>query len=349
MRFPLSDWIDSHLGVRHNLGESGMFGSIRHPLPTEREVRAADPQELRRSLADRVGVDPRRLFLTHGATEANGSLMLYLGRRTPSSKPRCRVAFPEYPPLFDGVREAGFLVTEEPGPVDLAVVSQPRNPEGDLWSRDRLETWSEDADHLLVDETFREFVGTASVADLARPRVWASGTFTKFFAGDDLRVGFLVAPEAEADEYARFHGLVCDQVAPYCVAAALACLREVERIRRDVESILRPNRAAWGAAVPGEAVPRAPVAFDRRNIPDGQAFAERALASSVLVCPGRFFGDTRGVRICLTKKTFPKDLAAYLAVRDARDASTPTRPTRRRPRGVRRPPGGSGRARAGRG
>ena len=39
----LADWIDSHHDCRHNLGTSGMLGSIEPPRPTAREVRAADP------------------------------------------------------------------------------------------------------------------------------------------------------------------------------------------------------------------------------------------------------------------------------------------------------------------
>jgi 4-aminobutyrate aminotransferase len=294
-----------------------MFGSIRHPLPTEREVRAADSEELRRSLADLVGVDPSRVFLTHGATEANGSALLYLRTRAAPSTPIGRIAFPEYPPLFDGIREAGFALTEDPGPVRVAVLSQPRNPEGDLWGRDRLEEFGAGAEHLLVDETFREFSGSPSLTALSHLRVWASGSFTKFFAGDDLRVGFLVTPETESEAYARFHGLVFDQVPDYSVAAALACLRALERIRRDVGRVLRPNRAAWRRAFPGERVPVAPVGFDRHNVADGDSLAQRCLTASVLVCPGGLFGDPRGVRLCLTRRTFPQDLAFYLAVRDS--------------------------------
>lgn len=350
MRFPLADWIDSHTEVRHNLAQSGMFGSIRHPLPTEREIRAADANELTRALADLVGVDPSRVFLTHGATEANASVPLFLRTRASSPKRTCRVAFPEYPPLFDGVREAGFAVTEKTGPVGIALVSQPRNPEGDLWRRDRLEGWAEDAEHLLVDETFREFADSPSLAEGSHPRAWVSGSFTKFFAGDDFRVGFLVAPEAETEEYARFHGLAFDQVPDYSVAAALACLKARERIRRDVRSVLDPNRAAWRSAFPGETVPVAPVGFDRGDPSGGDSLAQRCLASSVLVCPGGLFGDPRGVRLTLTRKTFPEDLTAYLAVRDGDGPVTRGRSTRTRTSRSARPlPAGTDRARGARG
>jgi aspartate/methionine/tyrosine aminotransferase len=348
VKFPLADWIDAHPAVRHHLGSSGMFGAIRHPRPTAREVRTADAVALRNLLADDLGVAPDRVFLTHGATEANSAVLFFLASRVSSSLRTCRVAYPEYPPLFDGARAAGFALTVQPGPVGVALVSRPRNPEGDLWSRDRLAAWAEGAEALVVDETFREFADAPSIAGDADRRTWSSGSFTKFFAGDDFRVGFLVAPESEVEPYGRFHGLVLDELPDYSVACALACLRARASVRRQVARILVPNRRAWRAAFPGTAVPRAPVGFDRPARPDGDALAERCLASSVLVCPGSLFGDPSGVRLTLTRPTFPVDVAAYLAVRDSEGPVTPAPSTRRRPSPARRPRAGSGRARAGR-
>lgn len=349
MKFPLADWIDSHDQVRHNLAKSGMVGSVEHPYPSERAVRSADPASLRAMLADLHRVAPDRVFLTHGATEANSAAMFFLASRTSAGKRSCRIALPEYPTLFDTARATGWRLRESPGRVGIAVVSQPRNPEGDLWSRDRLRAWTEGAEHLLVDETFREFAGTPSLAADPERSVWVSGTFTKFFAGDDFRVGFLVVPEREASAFARFHGLLFDELSRYSVAAAVACLRRRERIRREVERLLEPHRAMWQACFPNVATPAAPLVFDRPNPPDGDALAARCLERSILVCPGRFFGDVRGVRLTLTRRSFPRDLEAYLAVREESERLTPVRPSFRRKSPRARPRrGGTGRARGAR-
>ncbi len=308
-----------------------MVGSIEHPAPTPRAVRTADPEELRRVLADDLRVDRRRLFLTHGATEANAAVLQFLARRPRSGRRTCRVAWPEYPDLADTARWAGFRPTDAPGPAAVAVLSQPRNPEGDLWAPERLLRWAEAADQLLVDETFREFAGAPSLAGLLPTRLWLTGTFTKFYAGDDIRVGFLVAPENAVVEFAQYHALVLDRLANYSVASALAALRARPRIRREVERVLAPNRAAWTAAFPGEPVPVGPVAFDRRTGLDGDALARACLAASVLVCPGRLFGAPRGVRLGLTRRTFPRDLGAYLTVRDDRARRATGRTSRRSP------------------
>jgi histidinol-phosphate/aromatic aminotransferase/cobyric acid decarboxylase-like protein len=325
MKFPLADWIDRHENCRHNLGLSGMKGSIRHPLPTTAAVRSASEDQLRAELADSVGVDPRRVFLTHGATEGNTSVMFFLAHRSRHRSPRCRVRYPEYPPLFDTAVEAGFRLTVSSRPAEVAVVSQPRNPEGDRWSDGELDRWAEGARELVVDETFREFSGNGSLAIRNEPHRWVVGSFTKFFAADDLRVGFVVAPEEAVEEYARFHGLVFNTLSNYSMAGALACLRALPRVRGEVGAVLERNRAALQSAFPKAALPVAPLYFDRLTHESGDSLAQRCLSVSVLVCPGSFFGDPSGVRLCLTRQSFPRDLEAYLAVRSP-SSHWPSRP-----------------------
>ena len=351
MSFPLAEWIDGHPHCRHQLSSSGMTGSIPSPIPSPAEVRAADDGELRRRLAEDLAVDASRVFLTTGASQANSLVTLFLARRDRGASPgRCRFCPPEYPPLFDNARWAGFRLTEGEGAVQLAVVSQPRNPEGDLWDRARFLDWSSGARSVLVDETFREFAGSRSLLGTDRRGLWATGSFTKFFAADHLRIGFLVAPEESVPGFARFHGLVTNPLAPFSVAGALRALRERERIRRQVAQVLRTNLAAVRASFPGLRPPVGPTIFDRpRSGEEGDSLARRALRASVLVASGSFFGDPSGVRVCISRRSFPADLAAYLAVRDrfsGRTVATSPRGRATVGRPVRRHLGGSGRAKA---
>ncbi len=340
MPFPLGEWIDTHEGCRYHLGSSGMWGSIRHPRPGP--LRPGDdlPETLRRELANHLRVDAERVFLTHGATEANSWTLLYLRPRPGERRSGARLRFPEYPPLAETARWAGFRVTTDRGPARVAIVSRPRNPEGDLWSRATLDRWAAGASSLLVDETFREFARVPSVAVGGTPGVWATGSLTKFYAGDDIRVGWIVAPPEAAPDFARFHGNLADEVPAESVRLGLATVRAHGAIARAVDRLLRPNRAAWRRAFPRAAVPVGPVGFDRTE-EDGDSLARRCLAASVLVSPGSFFGEPRGVRIGLTRRSFPRDLGRYLAVRD-RPAATATN------RAARPRPGARARARAGR-
>ena len=315
MRFPLADWIDGHADCRYHLGGSGMAPAVRPVVPSAAAVRRADPELLRAELAEDLHVAPTRLFLTHGATEANAWIVHYLARRAGPRRPSLRVRLPEYPPLVDVAGAAGFRPARRAARPDLALLSNPRNPEGYRLRDTELFRWADGARALLVDETFREFARSPTLRDDA-PGLWRSGSFTKFFGGDDLRVGYLVAPEAAATEYARFHGLVAPPLGAEAVAGALATRRARDRIRRRVEAIWRPNRTVWRRAFPHARELAASVFFDRPVRPDGRTVAERGLAASVLVCPGDLFGDPTGVRIGLTRRTFPRDLARYLAVRD---------------------------------
>jgi histidinol-phosphate/aromatic aminotransferase/cobyric acid decarboxylase-like protein len=292
-----------------------MVGSVVHPKPNPREVRAASAERLAEGIAAKLGVDPARVFLTHGATEANAGAILYRARSVSGRAPRLRVRYPEYPPLFEVARWAGYQTVAPPAAADLAVVSLPRNPEGVLWSDAEFSTWSEGARTVLVDETFREFARTPSRARAGRAGLWVTGSFTKFYAADDIRVGFVVPPPEEAASFARFHGLVTDELPPYSVAAAERILSGEAALARRVRRVFESNRIRLTRALPAARGIQAPIYFDR--VSDGDRLARRCLAASVLVCPGSFFGVNSGVRLSLTRRTFPRDLAAYLRVRAA--------------------------------
>jgi histidinol-phosphate/aromatic aminotransferase/cobyric acid decarboxylase-like protein len=297
-----------------------MRGSIPPPRWPARAPKHAVLLELQTELADGLGVEPRRVLLAHGASEANAWILGYVARRRPGrgGAPVLRVRFPEYPPLYDGARAQGYRVHREGVPADLAAVSRPRNPGGDVWSEEAVLRFAAGARHLLVDETFREFAGVRSMAAAGRRGLWASGSFTKFFGADEIRVGFAVAPPEEVRGFTDYVGLVSDEVAPASAAAALDLLRRLRSIRRQVAAIVDRNRRALVAAVPGIAAPVGPMFFDRLGRRSGDALARRCAAASVLVCPGSFFGEPRGVRICLTRRRFPEALRAYLRVRGLR-------------------------------
>jgi aspartate/methionine/tyrosine aminotransferase len=315
---PLAAWIQAHRTCRHNLGESGMQGVVGPVRPTDRAVRTADAALLRRLLAEDLDVAPDRLFLTHGATEANGWVVLYLARSVASSGPRnLHALLPEYPPLVEVARWAGFRPANRAGPSALGVLSNPRNPEGRWLPPAEIEAHFGRARELLVDETFREFARKPTYEGRGRRGVWRTGTFTKFYGADAIRVGWVVAPEEHRDAFDRFHAHFVDQVAPYAVASAIATRRARARIRRAVGRVFDRNVALIRADSPKTPALAAPVWFDRPVPGGGRRLALRAARASVLVCPGDLFGDPAGVRVGLTRPTFPVDFAAYRAVRDA--------------------------------
>jgi histidinol-phosphate/aromatic aminotransferase/cobyric acid decarboxylase-like protein len=318
VRFPLADWIDDHPNCRYQFGASGMRGVVRPRQPTPRQLRGSSEELLRRRISEGLDVDHRRVFLSPGATEANAWVTWFVARSRGARSPRCRVAYPEYPPLFEGPRTAGYRLVSASAPsAELAVVSQPRNPVGDLWPRDRLAEFAHGCRATLVDETFREFSRAPSTLRWEIPGQWVTGSFTKVYGGDDLRVGYVVAPESERDEFARFHGLFADEMAVASVAGALATLDASADLLRTVRAVVGRSQKIWHRFHPGSPPLAGPVAFDSPVRPDGDALALRCLRRSILVCPGSFFGDRSGVRVGLTRPSFPDDLPHYLSVRDA--------------------------------
>jgi histidinol-phosphate/aromatic aminotransferase/cobyric acid decarboxylase-like protein len=316
MPFPLGEWIDSHAGVRHNLGQSGMKGSLRTYARSLDRLPAPDPDRLRATLGRLVRAPASAVFLTHGATEGNALVLHHLARtlrRKERGAPRLRIEPPEYPPIPATAELAGFRLVGPGDRTDAVALSAPRNPLGTSVGPGELDDLADGSRVVLVDETFREFSARPSAAGERRAGRWVTGTFTKAFGGDDLRVGFVVAPPDAVEAFGRYHGLAADRVAPPSVAGALALLRDRATVLGEARALLRSNESRLRESFPDLPPLGAPVWFDRGF--DGDRFARRALRAGVLVCPGSYFGTPNGVRIGLTRRSFPDDLAAYLEVR----------------------------------
>jgi histidinol-phosphate/aromatic aminotransferase/cobyric acid decarboxylase-like protein len=316
MPFPLGEWIDSREGLPHNLGGSGMKGSLRTLAKSLRRLPPPDPERLQAQLARGVGVRPEALFLTHGASEGNALVLHHLARELRDSlgrRPRLRVELPEYPPIPDTATLAGFSVVDVPRAADAMALSAPRNPLGTAVGEGELAELSDGMRAVLVDETFREFRDRPSAARARRDGLWTTGTFTKAYGADEIRVGYVTAPPDGVESFARFHGLATDRVAKHSVSAALAILRDRRTILAESRGIFRTNERALRREFPELPPLAAPVWLDRGV--DGEGLARKAERAGVLVCPGSFFGAPRSVRISLTRRTFPADLTAYLAVR----------------------------------
>jgi histidinol-phosphate/aromatic aminotransferase/cobyric acid decarboxylase-like protein len=315
--FPLADWINANPDAPHHLAHSGMVGSLRSLPRALRDRPAPEPPALRRALARIHGVSPERVFLTHGASEGNSVALLYLARETARAEKRTPRLFAprlEYPPIPDTARAVGFRRVGSRGAADVVAFSAPRNPEGTRVDPDSVR--SSDRQALLVDQTFREFSEDAPWTRGDRPNLWLTGSFTKIYGADRLRVGYVIPPEGAETSFGPVHGLVLDLIPHASVSGALAILAHRAEILEESRALFRRNERALRAAVDGVPPLSAPVWFDRgpRGL-DGDRLQREALRSGVLVCSGSFFGDPTGVRICLTRRTFPADLEAYLAIR----------------------------------
>jgi aspartate/methionine/tyrosine aminotransferase len=320
MGFPLAEWIDNHADCQYNLARSGMRGSVQLPqLPAQGNYERDFPI-LRERLGRLNGVAGSRVFLTHGATEGNTLALLYLRQsfKPRSARPKsCGFRTPEYPPLFDIAKAVGFRVAFSPGRRDITVQSRPNNPTGRLEDVESIRNRAENSQAMVVDETFREFADVPSLQTARIAGLWTVGSFTKSYGADSLRVGYVIPPREAAEGFDRFHGLLLDELPSASVTGALNLLRHRNTILEQSRRIFRKNERSLRESLEGIPPLGAPLWFDRGvDGLDGNRLAKACLRSSVLVCPGSFFGDRGGVRLCLTQKSFGNDLAHYLAVRE---------------------------------
>ncbi len=317
MGFPLGDWVLDHPNVRHNLALSGFSGTLATLPKALRTLPPPDPARLRSLLGRLHGVPGERVFLTHGATEANALVLLHLFReatRAGRTLPKIYHPVPEYPPLGDAAAAIGFGPAASPTDADAVVLSNPRNPEGTAVPSDELAALADDRRPMVVDQTFREFTEMPSVLRQKLPRVWVTGSFTKIYGADELRLGYAIPAEEGTEAFGRLHGLLLDRIPKHSVSAGLAVMRDRARLLDEARGRFRANERYLRHQVDDLPELAAPVWFQRgpRGF-DDEAFAHRLLKRSILVCPGWYFGEPAGLRLALTMKTFPADLDAYLA------------------------------------
>jgi aspartate/methionine/tyrosine aminotransferase len=296
-----------------------MSGQLRSTRRSLRRPSRAEFADLKRALARALDVDHRRLSLTHGATESNSLALWFLARdltRRLGRVPSAGFVLPEYPPLLEVARIAG-LRTEPTARPDLTVVSDPNNPTGLRVDRTFLSEAFATRRATLIDETFREFTPGRSWSTRDQAGLWCTGTFTKAYAADSVRVGWVVAPEESSLDFARFHGVLMDSLPEPSIRLAAALLRDRSKILGEARRIFFHNRSILAKPFPLARPIAAPLWFDRPPGPEtGDDLARRAVTHGILICPGSFFGEGAGVRLTLTRRSFPRDLAAYLAVRN---------------------------------
>jgi histidinol-phosphate/aromatic aminotransferase/cobyric acid decarboxylase-like protein len=317
--FPLADWINAHPDAPHHLAHSGMIGELSSLPKALADLPEPDPDALRAALGRlyRVGAD--RVFLCHGASEGNSVALQFLARAAAGRAgrdPRIYTPGLEYPPIPDTAIAVGFRRVADPAGADIMALSAPNNPTGRRVDPGEVASWAPGDRPVLVDQTFREFTDESPWTNLGWPNLWLTGSFTKVFGADRFRVGFVIAPEAAAEAFGEVHGLLLDLMPHHSVAAARAILAHRGEILAESRAIFCANERALRAALGEPARLAAPVYFDRgpRGL-DGDRLQRAALRAGVLVCAGSFFGDPGGVRLCLTRRSFPDDLEAYLAVR----------------------------------
>jgi aspartate/methionine/tyrosine aminotransferase len=208
----------------------------------------------------------------------------------------------------------------------LVVVSHMHNPSGtaldeaDFAALDRLA--ASRGFRVLVDETFRDAdpgqpLGTAA----SRGACWiVTSSLTKSYGLGGLRIGWIAADAATLERCAAVHDQLSSEPSALSVSLAMALAPHLDALRARTHRILATNRPLLLAFLARQSLLRA--AGESRStciwaeLPGeagGDAFSEFARQQFRLrIVPGRFFGDSRGVRITLGAE--PEQFAPALAI-----------------------------------
>jgi threonine-phosphate decarboxylase len=170
-----------------------------------------EPLTLEGELADSVGLSPREVVVTNGATEAIYLVAHLLARSATGGETSGPAAIVE--PTFAEYRDACRLYGGGVEPLSIADpydppagcrsvwCCNPNNPTGRAWERDRLLAAIDSRPEVtfVVDQSYEAFTlrPTISAAEArARHNLIVIHSMTKRYAVPGLRLGWLTAPES---------------------------------------------------------------------------------------------------------------------------------------------------------
>lgn len=297
--FETGKWILSHPG-KYNLSQSGMSGRIN----LEKYFKSCG-MENENVLKEKIGAlnnEPvENVVITHGATEALFLTLYYLRA---AGKDRYSVIKPEYEPLIKDPPALGF----EYGENSLFVFSNTNNPTGTVIKVPGK------YDTLIVDETFLQFYTDLDFIKYAA-ETYRINTFTKFYGGDDVRVGYIIAPtKQDAERINSLKGIFTEQVSKYNVCVANSILKDNDEIKKIVRdemsenlSYLKRNMGKLKFYKNEEPVTGTVTFIDYSAYSkmDSISMAEYLSKNSISVVPGNIFGVSGPyIRVCYTRENF---------------------------------------------
>jgi cobalamin biosynthetic protein CobC len=197
----VEDWIDLSTGINRRPYPLPEL-ELRHwtALPSRAEIEALHA-------AARQAYDTTAPVLAMAG--AQGAIQL-LPRLAPCG--RARILAPTYNEYGAVLAAAGWQVEEvaeldELCGADLAIVVNPNNPGGQRHEPAKLLALLPRVGRLVVDESFADAVpGLSLAAEAGRPRLLILRSFGKFYGLAGLRLGFVLASEADVAALATMAG-----------------------------------------------------------------------------------------------------------------------------------------------
>jgi aspartate/methionine/tyrosine aminotransferase len=316
-----------------NLGDSAIatpdLAALGLPDAAPYDPRGSDgAEELGRVLGQRWRAPDGEVRVTAGASEAN---IIVLGALLDPGD-EVLIESPGYEPHRLGARLVGARLRTFRRPLGapggavadaveraltrdtrLVVLSHPHNPSGgalddaDLAGLDRLAAVH--GFRILVDETFRDCDPNQPLGTVAsRGPCWiVTSSLTKSYGLGGLRIGWIAADAATLERCGEVHDQLSSEPSALSVSLARALVPHLDALRIRTHRILATNRCQWLALLARQSLLRVPgpsastcTWAELAGEGQGDAFAAFAFERfSLVIVPGRYFGDPSGVRITL--------------------------------------------------
>ena len=297
--FETGSWIHSHTG-KYDLSQSGMYGRIS--LEKYFDVKSLVSEcDLKESIASINNCDKSQVVITHGATEAIFTSIYQIyetGIRSSLTN------LPDYEPLYKLPPHLGYTSKD----FGLFITSNPNNPTGDLLQI------PEGYSAYLIDETFLMF--SSNLDALHYPaNTYRINTFTKFFGGDDLRVGYIIAPSREdAEAIENLRGIFTEYVSRYNISVAYQIMNDLDSIVQEVREIQSHNYSflisnKGDLRFYQDRKPRLGtvsfIDYSKYSEIDSFTLSELLFKKSISVVPAKFFGISGPyIRVCYSRSDF---------------------------------------------
>ncbi len=312
MEFEIGNWLMNHRG-EYGLSSSGMYGVLNlDKYFNNYELKEED--DLKDEIASLHNVNKDNVVLTHGATEAFSMVMFYLKNRYNSYN----VNYPEYELIYKTPELLGYNRGN-----DIFVGSNPNNPSGNLISIDNENKIN------VIDETFMEFY--QDLDKISYSNGFIINTFTKLYAGDDLKLGYIITPNREdAERLDSYKGLLTEGVSRINVSIGYKILKDNDNIVNYVRDIIRKNngilmkkkdRLKFYKNIEPLNVPVSFMDYSNYTDMDSDNLSEELSKSGIIAVPSRFFGlNGTYLRICTTRLNFEESYSRLInALKDIKN------------------------------
>ncbi|MGC8663040.1 MAG: pyridoxal phosphate-dependent aminotransferase [Thermoplasmata archaeon] len=307
IEFETGQWILSHHG-KYNLFQSGMSGRINLDKHF-RNCGMGDENQLKETISLLNDEPKENIVITHGATEA---LFLTLFHLKEKRKKYFKTYKPEYEPLIKDPPAIGFMENES----EVMIFSNTNNPTGtEAQIKKNFDTY-------IVDDTFLQFIMDLSSARYPE-NTYRINTFTKFYGGDEVRVGYIIAPsKTDAEQINALKGIFTEQVSKYNICVANSILKDNDEIKNFVRNEMAKNLTYLKNNIGklrfyNDMEPKVGTVtfldYSSYSKMDSVAMAEYLYKNQISTVPGTLFG-VKGpyIRVCYTRENFKESFESLI-------------------------------------